>query len=211
MFSPMQMDVLTELLNVHIGLAASVLSEMVHQKIILSIPEIEFVPSGTINISQVLPKDLLVKQRVISSIEFGPNFAGKAFLIYPIDQAKVLARTCMGSFPVGEKEQNLPSLNAIDYDILKEISNVVFNALIGEFGNLLETKLEYTIPDINRMVISETDKQLDFPKDVNMLILHTNILLADKTIYGKMMILLVTNSLSLLMNKIDALLGDLNV
>ncbi len=43
MLNPMQKDALTEIINVYIGKAASMLSEMVNQRVILSVPEVELI------------------------------------------------------------------------------------------------------------------------------------------------------------------------
>ncbi|MDD3270140.1 MAG: chemotaxis protein CheC, partial [Syntrophomonadaceae bacterium] len=39
----MQKDALTEMVNVYVGQAASFLSEMVNQKVILAVPEVELI------------------------------------------------------------------------------------------------------------------------------------------------------------------------
>ena len=43
MLNELQKDLLAELVNVYVGQAASMLSEMVSQKIVLSIPEVELI------------------------------------------------------------------------------------------------------------------------------------------------------------------------
>ncbi|SKC36089.1 chemotaxis protein CheC [Maledivibacter halophilus] len=209
MLSPMQKDVLTEIINVHIGLAAKSLSEMINQRVLLSVPEIEFIQHSDTDVFDRIHHEFLMGEKVICSIKFGPDFVGKVFLVLPIENAKILSNACIGINEVKERESQSFSLNEMDLDIIKEVSNVIFNVLIGEFGNLLETKLKYTIPNINTLTISESDKYLLFPKEVNALILHTKFLFTNSQLSSTILIALFGDSISLLIDKIDTMLEDL--
>lgn len=209
MFSPMQKDVLTELLNIHIGQAACLLSEMLNQRVILTIPEIELIKSNDINILEFVRLGFSMGQKVITSIQFGPKFEGMSYLIFPIDKAKSLATICMGMEISTEPDENALILNDMVFDVLKEVCNVVFNALIGEFGNLLNLKLIYTVPDINILSVSDSEQNLNLPLNINILILHTKFLLVNNEIAATILVALSPDSIELLIDKINELLGDL--
>ena len=100
-------------------------------------------------------------------------------------------------------------LNEMHLDVIKEVSNIIFNALIGEFGNLLNLKLGYTTPDIGIVVISSEEGGVDLPEKINILILHTKFTLANTHISGTILVTLSKNAIALLTNKIDEMLGEL--
>lgn len=94
-----------------------------------------------------------------------------------------------------------------DLDVLKEVSNVLLNAIIGEFGNFLELKLEYVLPDIELIHGTHSDPEILLQNEVYVLVLHTSFLLAETDVKGIIIIALSMSSISILLDKIDALLG----
>ena len=77
MLSPLQKDALVEILNTHIGKAASSLSDMVNQKVILSVPEIELKISSDLNFYQFEKEGIFSNSEVVmSSIKFGNSTNG---------------------------------------------------------------------------------------------------------------------------------------
>lgn len=207
LLNDMQKDIMTELVNVYVGQAASMLSEMVTQKIVLSIPEVEL-----ISISGVDPSDRRFDiffsegHLVTSSLTFGHEFNGKSFLLFPADQAKLLVSACLGEIGPGEDLTRSPkNLMDSDLDVLKEISNVILNAIIGEFGNFLGLRLEYALPDIDIIYVSNSDRGIFLQNEVYVLVLHTSFLLAETNVKGVIIIALSMNSITTLLKKIDAL------
>lgn len=124
MLNELQKDLLTELVNVYVGQAANMLSEIVDKHIVLNIPEVEL-----ISIKEVDPEDrryniLFAEGHLFrSSLQFGYQFQGKAFLMFPAEQAKVLANMCLGEL-TENVDANDCLLMDTDLDVLQEISNV---------------------------------------------------------------------------------------
>ena len=209
MLSEMQKDLLKEMVNVYIGQAASFLSEMVNQKIILCIPEIQLVNveeiGGSIYRTGVLSG---YSHLVSSSMKFGNQFKGKAYLVFPAHQAKNIVNACMGEDVVSEQELPI-SLQDTDFDVLKEISNVILNAIIGEMGNFLCMKLEYSLPEIDVIYLEEPENQIKSQQDMYVLVLHTKFELAETSVVGTVVIALGMNSISILIDKLNNELGEL--
>ncbi|WP_342573161.1 chemotaxis protein CheC [Paenibacillus sp. FSL R5-0749] len=206
MLNELQKDLLTELVNVYVGQAANMLSEIVDRHIVLNIPDVEL-----ISFSDVDRKDRRYNiffndgHLFRSSLQFGYEFQGKAFLMFPAEQAKILANMCLG-----ELTETIPEnfrLMDTDLDVLKEVSNVLLNAIIGEFGNFLELKLEYVLPDIELIHGTHSDPEILLQNEVYVLVLHTSFLLAETDVKGIIIIALSMSSISILLDKIDALLG----
>lgn len=207
LINAMQKDVLTEMINVYIGQAANLLSEMVNQRIILSVPEIELIDvTQADQTNKYLPPVFSPGHIISSSIGFGQKLQGKAFLIFPAEQAKLLVNACLGEdIIVPENEDSLAFIDT-DFDVLKEISNVILNAIIGELSNFLDTRVEYSVPDIELIHISESESKIPIKDSTYILLLHTTFLLSETQVKGVILIALSMNSVTWLLEKIDALL-----
>jgi chemotaxis protein CheC len=207
MLNPMQKDVLTEIVNVDIGKAASLLSDMTGCRVNLCVPEAELISLSDLKKSEApFLSFFSVGHIVSSSIQFGYDFRGKAFLTFPADQVKILVHACLGEDLPDKLDDGEVKLIDTDFDVLREIANIILNAVVGGFGNLLETKLEYTLPEVELIFVSEADQQILFENEAYILVLHTAFSLADTKIKGIIMIVLSMNSVSQLLGKIDEML-----
>jgi chemotaxis protein CheC len=209
MLNPMQKDVLTEIVNVYIGKAASLLSEMTGRRVNLRVPEAELISLSDLKKSERSPFTFFSLGHIVSSsIRFGYDFQGKAFLTFPTEQVKVLVQACLGEpIPADNNEAEMKLMDT-DFDVLREIANIILNAIVGGFGNLLETKLEYSLPEVELIFVSESDQQILFENQAYILVLHTAFSLSDTRINGTIMIVLSMNSVSQLLHKIDEMLVD---
>ncbi|MCK8058269.1 MULTISPECIES: hypothetical protein [unclassified Fusibacter] len=153
MLNEFEQDVLGEQINLFIGQAASYLSEMINRKIILSIPKVSLIDRSStslINLNTQLNGYLLS-----SSIEFGDALMGKAQLVFEAAKVKKLVAMVMGeAFSEGD---DLNDFLDTDLDVVKEIGNIILNAVIGGFGNIMHTKVTFDIPNMN--VFDQKDLQ----------------------------------------------------
>jgi len=211
LLNELQRDLLKELVNVYVGHAASLLSEMVNQKIDLNIPEVELIEANKMetNIFQYSSVEEY-KHVVSSSVKFGHNFNGKAFLVFPAERAKMIVSACMGESADEALLDGRIPLDDTDFDVLKEISNLILNAIIGEFGNLLSIKLEYTLPEIEVVYISDEEEKKMEMGNMYFLLLHTDFFLSQTKVNGVVVVALGMDSVNFLVEKIDELLGELD-
>jgi chemotaxis protein CheC len=211
MLNENQTDVLKELINVYIGKAASLLSEMANQRIILAVPDIEVLNVNELDDNSSSSRLLFSPGHVVSSsLKFGHDFSGRAFLIFPASEAKTLVDACMGEYIPDSDENASTNLEDTDFDVLKEISNVILNSVIGEFGNILETKLEFSLPEVELIFVSETEQKIFIQGNIYVLVLHTSFKFADAKVEGALLLALGMNSLSMVISKIDKILGELD-
>jgi len=208
MLNELQKDLLTELVNVYIGQAAAMLSEMVNHPIVLNIPEVELVKlTNSERLSQTYPGVFSPGHIISSSLKFGPDFRGKAFLIFPAQQAKILVNACTDEM-MDINDIETQNLIDTDFDVLKEIGNIILNAIIGQFGDLLEVRLEYSIPEIELIHVSAAEQQIFLQQHLYMLVFHTVFNISEMAVEGVILIALTMNSVSELINKIDDLLEE---
>jgi len=207
MLSIIQKDVLIEILNTNIGLAASQLSEMVNQKIILSVPQLDLTKGNEIDMDMFLKNTIDFRTSVLSIIKFGQNISGNAYVIFPADKAKDLVNACTGEDSASGLNNN--ELNEDDIDVIKEISNIIVNSLIGEFGNLLHVRLDFTFPHTELALVDSVTNTI-FPEDIHFISMYTTFLLSDSNVKGMIFIALSVDSEKMLIDKINEMLDEID-
>ncbi len=198
--SNMTYDILKELFNISVGKAAEMLSDIVDQKIVLNVPNVEIinVSKDSIKMKDYLPENIS-GALMVSSISFKESFTGTANLIFPADKMKTFIRLCMH-----EEEDNYEDMdfNDIDFDIIKEIGNIILNCIMGETGNSLSINFNYSLPEVK--VFNQTDFCGNLQKNefVNILILYITFIIGNTEIEGAIIVDLTLNSLKELLEKV---------
>lgn len=207
MLSELQKDLLSEILNTNLGVAASLLSEMVNQKVILSLPSLDLKNGKEIDLRPLSKHNSEFRTSVLSSMRFGNNFSGNAYIVFPADKAKYLVDACIGEKV--EKNELFTKLTTQDLDVIKEISNIIFNAVIGGFGNLLDVRLQYSLPQIEMTVVDSMDSGL-LPEDMHFLSMFNSFYLSKSQVRGMIFIALSISSENMLISKLNEMLVDIN-
>jgi len=210
MLNEQQSDLLKEYVNVFTGKAASMLSEMANQKILLRVPEVEVLHMAQDGVDALKKISLFSEGHIVSSVmNFGHDFSGRALLIFPAEKAKNLVDACLGDG--NEEDASAVSLEDTDFDVLKEISNVLLNSIIGEFANMLGVKLEFTLPDVELIFVSEFEQKMYLKNNnIYILMLYTVFTLAETKVDGVVVIALGMDSLNMLVAKLNEVLGEAN-
>ncbi|MDD5435280.1 MAG: chemotaxis protein CheC [Nitrospira sp.] len=133
-----QIDALKELINIGVGKAASVLSEMVRHHIRLQVPFIKI----------LLPAELksemeeLGRYRVAAvRLGFKGPFSGSAALVFPPDSASKLVAVLTG------EESGTHDLDSVRVGTLSEVGNIVINGVMGSISNVLKQSINYSLPN----------------------------------------------------------------
>lgn len=203
MLTSIQRDALTEILNIHLCASASLLSEMVNQKIILSVPELKL--QSDMSLDQGLLEKYGVRGNedvAVTSLQFSGEFSGEASIVFPKRSAEALVSACLGREP----DEEIGLLDT-DVDVIKEISNIILNSLAGEFGNILDVKLNYISLDTDFSLPQLKDRN----KDSEVLVMFTSFFLTERQIRGIILIALTFESYDMLINRIDGLIRENNV
>ncbi|WP_244834944.1 chemotaxis protein CheC [Clostridium sp. BJN0001] len=192
-------DILKELFNISVGKAADMLSEITKRKIILNVPNIDIFNTKD---EEIKINDHLLKRLngtlMISSISFEEKLTGKANLIFPIAKMRNFLNICLS-----EEEQfsQNDEFTDIDFDIIKEIGNIILNCIIGEIGNYLDIDLTYTLPEVK--VFDNINFSNDIENNKYILLLYITFIIDDTEIEGAVIIDLTLNSLKELLKRID--------
>lgn len=199
-------DILKELFNISVGKAADMLSEIIDKKIILNVPNVEFINAREteMKLKKSVPK-VLNGTLMVSSISFEKSLTGKANLIFPAEKVRTFINLCL------HKKDNIYEIDFtdVDFDIIKEVGNIILNCIIGSIGNLLSINLTYALPKV------KVFKKIDFSKDIeknensNILLLYITFIIDDTEIEGAIIINLTFNSVNKLMKKINKIEDEL--
>jgi chemotaxis protein CheC len=200
----LELDILRELFNISVGKASSLLSEIIDRKIILNVPDVRILDmDNNINMQNFLPEkpDGIF---MISSISFDYELEGKASMIFSAEKMRIFIDLCLNSDETGDYHEI--SFSDIDIDVIKEIGNIVLNAVVGEIGNLLDLKLTYSLPEVKAYKKDEFFEN----KFSSILVLNITFLIENTKIEGAIFVHLTINSFSELMSKINEIKDELN-
>ncbi len=212
MFNEDERDVLKEIMNLHIGEAAAVLSEMVARRIILAVPEVRLIRLGQ-DANEVKEglRDIFDGQIVSSSLSFGEEFSGRAYFVFPRHQARALVDLCLGDNPSeGSEKSELPFMDE-DMDVVREIGNVILNSIIGGFSNLLEIKLNYSLPEVEIFDFQSDHGSHQSLAGMHLLVIRASFLVEGDAVEGAVLVVFSLRSIEMLKNKVAAMLqGEQN-
>lgn len=202
-------DILKELFNISVGQSASLLSEVIEKRILLNVPDVKVInykensPECNNYISKFIEGALM-----ISSISFREQLAGKASLVFPAEKMRTFINLCMH-----ESTDFVPydlNFTDVDFDIVKEIGNIVLNSIIGELGNFINVKFSYSIPEIKVINEMNIDKVVEDEDYTYILMLYITFNIEDTEIDGAIMINLTLKSLDELLKKIGKIEEEFN-
>ena len=198
MLSREQSDALTEVINIGFSRAAASLSELTGHRVLLDPPQIGIYPIGQLGdaLKTIIKGDIATVHQIFS----GP-VAGDAMLILNHDDATLLARLLVGD------QRRSRALDASDREVLMETGNILLNACLGTFGNLLQVHIAFTVP---RLHLESLDGLLDSliigSEELRYgLVVFTNFRLRDSTISGYLVIVLGVASLDRLIQEVEKL------
>lgn len=202
-------DILREMFNIGVGKAASMLSEIINKRIILDVPNIEILNIEDQNTE--IQEDFFKTLKgtlMVSSITFENKITGQANLIFPAEKMRKFINLCMNEKDV-DTEDDI-NFTDIDFDIIKEVGNIILNSIVGEMGNFLNATLDYTLPKVKLFDRIDFKKNIKNKKEIYILMLYITFIIDDTEIEGAIIIDLTLNSLNELMKIIKKMEDDLN-
>ena len=188
-----QVDGLTELINIGYGRAASVLSELTGYRISLEVPRVSFHEISAIG---GLLKEVLGMPVASVNQAFRGPVSGSALLLLDEPSALVMSRL-LGDDRFAPKE-----LDANAKEIITELGNIVLNACLGVFGNLLEIQMSFSVPrlsveNVTDVIEAVTHNAAERPE--YGLMIHTKFNVKAADVSGYMVIVLGITSLDRLL------------
>jgi chemotaxis protein CheC len=197
--SEQQEDALSELINIAFSRTAASLSELTGQRVLLEQPQIEVRPLAELGATL----DTRMQAEEIATVHqvFSGPLSGDALLILSHDEAVKL--TALLTEPALQTSR----LDTSAREVLTEVGNILLNACLSVFGNLLQMHISFAVP---RLRLDEIQALLDsivFASDEVQyaLVVFTSFRLRDSAVNGYLVMVLGVTSLESLIQAVEQL------
>lgn len=194
--TPTQQDALIELLNIGFGRAGASLSELTGQRVILEVPEVSIHPIHALRpaLERLGMQDVASVHQIFS----GP-VAGDALLVLNHSAAAVLKQLLTDEPP-------LPlALDGSAREVLAEVGNILLNACLGTFGNLLQVQVSFSVPQLSLDTLNSVLESLIINREGlrYALVVHAGFRLREAEVMGYLVIVLSVASLDRLIRSVE--------
>ncbi len=137
----LELDALTELVNIGVSRAAASLRDMVGREILLSVPSVAIVSRSE---AARIIGDRDVDKLVAVHQAFDGAISGRALLIFPETNSLELVRAVTGG------ELPLEDIIELEQEALAETGNIILNGCLATIANMLQRGLKMSLPEIVR-------------------------------------------------------------
>jgi len=192
-----QSDALSELINIAFARTGAALSELTGHRVLLDPPEVAVYRTEQLSgaLAKFVPGDVASIHQV-----FGGPVAGDALLLLNYAGAVQLTDLLTDEHTVSNY------LDESAREVLTEVGNILLNACLGMFGNLLNVHVTFSVPRLHLETLEEliasttTDK-----KEMHYaLVVYTAFQIRDSSVKGFLVIVLSVGSLDRLIHEVDA-------
>lgn len=192
-----QTDALSELINIAFARTGAALSELTGHRVVLNPPEVAVYRSEELRgaLAKFVPGDVASIHQVFA----GP-VAGDAVLLLNYAGAVQLTDLLID----GHKPS--PYLDESAREVLTEVGNILLNACLGMFGNLLNVHVTFSVPRLHLETLDELISSItaNKPELHYALVVYTAFLVRDSSVKGFLVIVLSVDSLDRLIQEVDA-------
>jgi chemotaxis protein CheC len=191
-----QQDALVELINIGFGRAAAALSKLTGHRVQLEVPQIAMCPIE--EMSERLRPLLGNEVASVHQIFSGP-VDGDALLVLDQNSASILKELLTD-------EPALPlEIDTSAREVLTEIGNILLNACLGTFGNLLKVQVSFSVPYLTLETLESVVGSIAVGRQGlrYALIVHAAFRLRDSSLNGYLVIVLGVASIERLIRALE--------
>jgi chemotaxis protein CheC len=190
-----QNDALAELINIAFSRTGAALSELTGQRVLLSPPAVAI--HRTAELPRVLAKYIPGEVASVHQVFAGP-VAGDALLLLNYDGAMELTNLLI--------DEPIPDfLDESAREVLTEVGNILLNACLGMFGNLLRVHVSFSVPRLHLESLDDLVASLLTGEDDRRyaLVVSTAFQVRDSAVSGFLVMALSVASLDRLLSEVD--------
>jgi chemotaxis protein CheC len=186
----LELDALTELVNLGVSRAALSLREMIGEQILLSVPGVDLIARKRAieTLGKNEPNRLVAVHQV-----FDGDIHGRALLIFPETRSLELVRAVTSS------TLPLEDILELEHEALAETGNIILNGCLATIANLLQRTLRISLPEILR---GDSASLFNLPPPPEagdfVLFVYINFLVRERDIQGYIALLMDLPSLEAL-------------
>jgi len=191
-----QKDAVTELVNIAFSRTAAALSELTGNRVELTVPEVSAHP-----IEGLLPALGRFVSGDVATVHqiFGGPVSGDAFLLLDVAGANRLIDLLTNA---GAPTHQMGSSAR---EVLTEVGNILLNACLGVFGDLLQVRFTFAVPRIHLETLGSMLSSLLIGRDElrHALLVGTRFQIRTSEVTGCMVLVLGITSLELFVRTIE--------
>ena len=190
-----QNDALAELINIAFSRTGAALSELTGQRVLLSPPSVSI--HRTTDLPVALARYIPGEVASIHQVFAGP-VAGDALLLLNYDGAMELTNLLI--------DEPIPDfLDESAREVLTEVGNILLNACLGMFGNLLRVHVSFSVPRLHLESLDDLVASLLTGEDDRRyaLVVSTAFKVRDSAVSGFLVMALSVASLDRLLSEVD--------
>lgn len=190
-----QSDSLSELINIAFSRTASSLSALTGQRVLLDVPKVAIYPIN--DLSEELYVFLPAEIATVHQVFTGP-LTGDALLLLSYDGAVMLTDLLTDEYAHSTR------LDESAREVLTEVGNILLNACLGVFGNLLDVRVSFSVPRLHLETVDQMVNSLISGQDEvrYALVVYTAFRLRDSAVSGYLVIALSVASLDRLIHEV---------
>jgi chemotaxis protein CheC len=191
-----QSDALTELINIGFGRAAASLSQLTGHRVELEVPQVMMCPVG--ELSDTLRPFVTEEIASVHQVFTGP-VGGDALLVLDHRSAGILKELLTD-------EAALPlQIDVSAREVIAEVGNILLNACLGVFGNLLRVQVSFAVPRVTLDDLEAVLESLIIDQEGvrYALVVHAGFRLKKSTVTGYLVIVLSVASVARLLEAVD--------
>ena len=192
-----QTDALSELINIAFARTGAALSELTGHRVILDVPEVAVYRTEELrdSLAKFVPGDIASIHQVFA----GP-IAGDALLL--LNYAGAVHLTDL----LTDGHNPSAYLDESAREVLTEVGNILLNACLGMFGNLLNVRVSFSVPRLHLETLEELIESTTSNKtDMHYaLVVYTAFQIRDSSVKGFLVIVLSVASLDRLIQEVDS-------
>ena len=191
-----QRDALSELINIAFARTGAALSDLTGHRVMLNPPELAVYRTEELRgvLAKFVPGDVASIHQV-----FGGPVAGDALLLLNYAGAVQLTELLTNG--------HTPSdfLDESAREVLTEVGNILLNACLGMFGNLLNVHVTFSVPRLHLETLDELIESTTTDKGEMhyALVVYTAFQIRDSSVKGFLVIVLSVASLDRLIQEVD--------
>ncbi len=194
--SPFELDALIEIANIGMSRAATQLSLLLNDEILVSIPTAKVVVEDDFFTALGLAQQddaVCAGQRLTGGLE------GYSLLLLPLDQSKTLIGSLIGNVPLLEGAD----MRIFEHEAMTEIANIIISSAITVMADLLKVEIHLGAPTYGKKSVDALFNRTPAsePKH-HVIILDAQLIATHKQVNGSLVLALTVSSLSTMLTRL---------
>lgn len=188
-------DAIRELINIGVGRAAGMLNDITDRPIVLQVPHVQIV-----HLNDLASAHGGLSEAALATValSFSGPLCGLSALVFPPESARSLVMLMTG------ETEDSPELDGIRIETLKEVGNIIINAVMGSIANILEHHLTYSIPSYQEISLPSLALSLRATADNRVVLANAHFRIENTPIDGNILLILEVGSMDALLESIRA-------